>query len=250
MELQGAKQSNVVCRTAICKKDANEPVSLMPIPMNKPESLLDLARLRQATRLEGYACIADFHNGIYECDHVSPFTKSGGNVDADVMIVAQDWSSSNSLSADPPNRDSVELGYSRRLPTNRNLDDLLDRHFALTRDACYLTNLFPFVKQGGMSAGIKRKDLIYSAKTFTLPEINIVQPNLTICLGLQTFLALRTASGVKGHLKMNEAIGSPFKVGNAVVHCVAHTGALGMNNRGRAQVERDWATIASTAQTR
>lgn len=70
------------------------------------------------------------------------------------MIVGQDWSSSDALSRNPPNLESATLGFTPKIPTNLNLDDLLKRYFGLDRADCYLTNLFPFIKLGNMSAGI------------------------------------------------------------------------------------------------
>lgn len=210
----------------------------------KTEALLQLARLRQSTRLDGYASIGDFHDGIFECDHVSPWTKSGGNVDAEILVVGQDWSSSDALGSDPPDLHSATLGFSPKFPTNRNLDDLLERHFGLDRAECYLTNLFPFIKSGSASAAIPLKDLVASARRFTLPEVRIVSPRLVICLGLRTFRALMRATKLKGSPKMGQAVNSPFEFADAMIHCVAHTGALGMNNRGRDQVEKDWQQIA------
>ena len=218
---------------------------------SKSEALLKLAWLRQDTRLKEHCCIADFHDGIFECDHVSPITKSGKNVNAEIMIVAQDWLSSDALSSDPPDRDSAELGYKPSLPTNRNLDCLLDRHFGLHRAKCYLTNLFPFIKRGSMGAHIPSKDLLHCARMFTLREIEIVDPKLVICLGLATFRAIRSASGYSGSwsFKLPEAIITPFSIGKASAHCVAHTGGRGTNNRGREQVEKDWEHLARILRT-
>ena len=212
----------------------------------KTEALLQLARLRQSTRLDGYASISDFHDGIFECDHVSPWTKSGCNVDAEIMIIGQDWSSSDALGRDPPDLHSAALGFSPKFPTNRNLDNLLERHFHLNRKECYLTNLFPFIKLGKASAGIPLKHLVASAQRFTLPEVRIVSPQLVICLGLRTFLALMRAVGLKGSPKVDQAVKAPFKFANAMIHCVAHTGAFGMNNRGRGRVEEDWQLLAAS----
>ena len=142
----------------------------------KNEALLRLARLRQSFRLDGYAAIGDFHDGIFECDHVSPWTKSGGNVDAEIMVVGQDWSSSDALAKGPPSLARAKLGFNPLLLTNTNLDDLLQRHFGLTRAECYLTNLFPYIKPGNASAPIPLKDLVVCAKKFTLQEIRIVSP--------------------------------------------------------------------------
>ncbi len=52
--------------------------------MNKHLRLLALSKLRQAARWPGYKSIADYHDGLYECDFVSPFTKTAGNVNAEV----------------------------------------------------------------------------------------------------------------------------------------------------------------------
>ena len=212
----------------------------------KTQRLSKLVNKRQTMRLDDYDCIGDFHDGVFECDFVSPITKSGHNVDAEVMVVLQDWSSSDVLGKTPPDLDGSKFGYTPSLPTNKNLDALLDRHFGLVRAECYLTNLFPFVKAGGISASIPMKDLVTCAQKFTIPEIQIVAPRLVVCLGLRTFLALMRAHGLKGTPKMDEAVNSPFNIEISSVNCVAHTGALGMNNRGRSQVEKDWKKVSES----
>lgn len=211
---------------------------------SKAKALLALAKKRKATRLDGYHCIGEFHGGIFECNHVSPWTKSGRNVDADVMIVGQDWSSYDVLASEPPNREVARLGFDRTFPTNSNLDDLLQRYFGLSRGDCYLTNLFALVKGGRASASIPMKHLVWSAREFTLEEIRIVAPRLVICLGLRTFRALSRAAEQESPRNLDQAIKSPFKRGTSTIRCAAHTGALGMNNRGRDQVRKDWRKLA------
>src|SRR5262245_49000192 len=104
--------------------------------MDKATRLLELARRRQACRWPGYKPLADYHDGAYECDFVSPYTKSAGNVDATAMIILQDWSSHDRLSADL-DADAVAFGYTPSLPTNRNLARLLDVHLGLTLAETY-----------------------------------------------------------------------------------------------------------------
>jgi restriction system protein len=90
-----------------------------------------------------------------------------------------------------------------------------------------------------MTANIPPRDLVACAKWFTPTEIEIVGPQLVLCLGLKTFVALMRAVGIKGAPKMNQAVQSPFEYLGSMIHCFAHTGAFGMNNRGREQVEAD-----------
>ena len=156
--------------------------------------------------------ISDYHDSGYECDHVSPYTKTAGNVDAEIMVVLQDWASHDALKG-PFSNDSATLGHTPHLRTNRNLTRLLHKTFGLSLSEVYGTNVFPFVKPGGMSAAIPQRDLVATAKRFTLPEIQIVNPRLVICLGLATFNALRQASELSPVSSLASAIARILLIG-------------------------------------
>jgi uracil-DNA glycosylase len=66
--------------------------------MDKVARLKELALVRQRSSWPSYRCIGDYHGGVYECGFISPYTRSAGNVDADLMILFQDWSSDAILS--------------------------------------------------------------------------------------------------------------------------------------------------------
>ncbi|MEX0654160.1 MAG: hypothetical protein WD534_09985 [Phycisphaeraceae bacterium] len=214
----------------------------------KHQQLHALTVKRKTSCWHGYHQIGDFHDGAYESDHVSPYTISAGNPDADVFILLQDWASADGL-AGPIDQETVEFGHTPSLPTNRNLVRLLNTHFGLTLADTYATNLFPFIKPGGMSATIPVRDLVKAAREFALPQIAIVQPRLVVCLGLQTFCAMQRATGRRPAANLAEAIGSPLEVESAMIWCQAHTGGLGQANRNRGGVDRvssDWATMSHT----
>ncbi len=216
--------------------------------MMKTDRLLQLAHQRQATRWPGYGCIGDYHGGAYECDFVSPYTRSAGNVDATVMILLQDWASDQFLRG-LLRADLQSLGYAPELVTNRQLIALLRRHLGLSLGQTYATNLFPFIKYGPMSAPIAAPDLVRAAREYGLPQIAIVQPRLAICLGKSAFNALRRAAGLRPLPTLDEAIASPFAWGQTQIWCQAHTGRLGTNNRNRGGVDRvhnDWQAMART----
>ena len=210
--------------------------------MAKTDQLLKLAKNRQSSRWVGYRGIGDYHQGRYECNFVSPYTKSAGNVDARIMVLLQDWSSNEWLSG-PFHSDVAELGRSPNLPTNINLCHLLRETFSTELASIYATNLFPFIKSGGMSSTIAHADLVRAAREFAIPQIIIVAPRVVICLGLITFNALREAQGQSKVKKVGDAIDSPFDIGVSRIWCQAHTGALGQLNRKRLnpnQVIKDW----------
>jgi hypothetical protein len=207
--------------------------------MDKQNLLLALAQKRKTMRWPGYGQIGDYHDGAYECDFVSPYTKSAGNVDAEIFVLLQDWSSDESLSGSL-DTDCVRYGLTRTLPTNKRLIELLRSHFGVELEDVYATNLFPFIKKGGMSSSIPMDDLVRAAKEFALPQIRLVRPKLVVCLGLNTFNAIRIACKHSPAQRMDEAIASPFTLDESRIWCQAHTGARGQNNRGREHVAEDW----------
>ncbi|MGI9068389.1 MAG: hypothetical protein ACR2HX_18540 [Pyrinomonadaceae bacterium] len=214
--------------------------------MDKRAELLALGRVRQATRWPGYNYIGDnrYHRGVYECELVSPYTKTAGNVDAKIMVMLQDWASDDFLKG-PFSEDSAILGHSRSSETNQNLIRLLQTNFGLTLGDVYGTNLFPFVKLGPMNAPIPPRDLIRAAHEFGMPQVRIVKPRLLICLGLSTFNAVRRVCGLRSCPTVDCAIQNSFDLEDTTtrVWCQAHTGRLGRNNRNKGgldRVEADW----------
>ena len=213
---------------------------VMPLPlMDKQDLLLALAQKRKTTIWPGYGRIGDYHDGAYECDFVSPYTKSAGNVDAEIFVLLQDWSSDESLRCSLDS-DCVRYGLTRTFPTNKRLVELLRHHFGVELGDVYATNLFPFIKKGGISSSIPIGDLVRAAQEFALPQIQIVRPKLVICLGLNTFNAVRIACVHTPAQRMDVAIASPFIFGESRIWCQAHTGARGQSNRGRERVAEDW----------
>lgn len=207
--------------------------------MNKREALEELARKRQKAKWPGYKNLGDYHDGAYECLHVSPYTKSAGNADADTMVMLQDWTSDHGIRG-PVDERVVEFGYMEGLATNRNLIRLLKEYLHVSMGEIFATNLFPFIKPGDMGQSIPRRDLVRAAEEFALPQIRIVRPRLVICLGLNTYNALRASCGHRPIENIATAIGAPFTFEDVRIWCQAHTGYWGQLQRGKKRVAQDW----------
>lgn len=211
---------------------------------SKKDRLLELAILRKNSRWNGYACIGDFHNGIYECSYVSPYTISAHNVDSPLMILLQDWASSDVLSG-PILHERYQIGHDPKRTTNIRLKKLLLKHFKCTLDDTYATNVFPFVKYGPMNARIDTAFLIKAATEFAARQIEIVTPRYAVCLGKVAFNAVAAAARQPRAKSLGDAISSPFMLGATKVWCQSHTGQMGVNNRGGFEiVSKDWAAMA------
>lgn len=210
--------------------------------MTKQDQLALLVEARKEP-FKQYRRLGDYPG--FECDFVSPYSKGAHNLHADVMLLLQDWSSDEALSR---SKGPSEHGRDPDLPTNRNLDSLLKAAFGLQTSDTYATNLFPYIKLGGLSSRIPFEDLVYAAKMFALPQVQVVAPKLVVCLGKNTFNAMRVAAGEPRCRTMPEAIDSPFAVDlgsgrRAAVWAQAHPGVLGQNNRNRKHPGRtleDW----------
>jgi len=204
-----------------------------------------LGAKRAAARWDGFACIGDFHAGNYDCLWVSPYTRSANNPHADVVILLQDWASTDWFQQ-PFDEEVARLGYDPALRTNQNLHRLLKEHLDQRLEDTYATNLFPFVKLGGMSAKIPVRALRRAAVEYALPQVDAVRPRLVVCLGNATFNAISFAAGEPLRPRLAEAIASPFRRGRTLIHCQAHTSQLGQNLRNRhdpTQVARDWVSM-------
>jgi hypothetical protein len=212
--------------------------------IDRADHLLELARRRQATRWLGYKGIGDYHGGVYECDFVSPYTKSAGNVDASLMILLQDWASDAVLGG-PVLQERVGLGHDPTRHTNRRLKELLRRHFQMELSDVFATNVFPFVKPGPMGEPIPKRDLVKAAREFAISQIEIIKPVIAVCLGKTAFNAVAVAAGDREAATLADAIAKPFQLDTTEVWCQRHPGRNGVDRVGK-----DWARMASVYNSR
>ena len=220
------------------------------VATDKLQQLLKLGKKRQDAPVpSGYHSIGDDHNGAYESEYVTPYTKSAKNADATLAIMLQDWSSHDSLrnTFDP---DVQRLGYTPASPTNVNLIKLLKIHFEHSLSETFATNLFPFIKPGSMTTDIPAELMSSAAVEFAIHQIQVIRPKLLICLGVSVFNTLRRFHGLRQIANLEEGISQPFLDNHPWYWCQAHTGALGFINReyhgGPGSVTRDWAKMAAS----
>jgi restriction system protein len=213
--------------------------------MNKTEQLKALAKKRQSVHLEGFKNLADFGPRC-ECEYVSPITKSAGNVESDILVFLQDLSSEDAMSNESFDPDTERLGYTPTMPTFRNLIRLLHEHLGKALADVYATNLFPLIKPRGMSEPIGHEAMLWAAKEFGIQHIKILTPRLVIILGGATFDALSEVARHPIRRSMSVAIESPFEFNGSYLWCQAHTGGLGIRNRGGIKrVNSDWQKMAA-----
>jgi uracil-DNA glycosylase len=210
-------------------------------------ALAELAQKRSSDLRTGYKLVyrdvTEMFPNIAEWhDHVSPWTVGAKNVDSDLMLIGQDWSSENSLLA--ADIDELrEQGRTLKLATNKRIERLLDKFFNRPFSATFATNLFPFIKLGTISASIPMDDLILAAREYCIPQINIVAPTSVIVFGSSGFNALRRSVGLP-KVKISGAA-TDFQIGSTQIFGLPHPGGMGTANAGGdVIVEKLWRQIA------
>jgi uracil-DNA glycosylase family 4 len=214
-------------------------------------------KTREELLKEGFLDVSDICKGLYDTrDFVSPYSKTACNLNADVMLIGQDWSSQDTLENYPEEKakEVAKNGYDADIPTNKNLQDFLGafnkgafnekEKLKLNFSDCYATNLFVFIKPKKISSPIKKKYFIECAKEYTLPEIAIVKPKIVICLGSQVFKVLsKIMTGSEKTLKDYNRPIYDAKIGTHIIG-VYHPGGLGTKAAGgKENAKKHWEKI-------
>lgn len=196
--------------------------------MSKQWRIAELARARRLDALPPHRGFSEFHGGIYDRhDYVVPWTISAHRASSPVMIIGQDWNSADNLEG-PVNEVQAALGQIPWLPSNINLQARLSQHFGMSFQDTYATDLFVFAKPGKMTSRIPFEHLRYCAERYAVPQIEIIQPRVAICLGVSTYNAILVHLG-RQRVRLADALQEPVPllVGKTNLVVVPHTGAWG-----------------------
>ena len=115
---------------------------------------------------------------------VSPYTM-GAHGDSGVMIVLQDWGSVDRFSEATEEELNIvkTLGRNPDLFTNKRLQCLVRDCLTKRLEQIYVTNAFPYLKSGPMSARLPIKCVRETITNFTLKEIEIAKPSRVFLCG-------------------------------------------------------------------
>jgi hypothetical protein len=189
----------------------------------------------------------ELNDGFWEEDEfVVPWSKCACNYSAKIMIVAQDWDSFKNLSVPlTAKHERIKLvGRNEGLLTNTRIDKLLHQHFGLTWADTFATDVFPFVKPGGMRGDLMWKDFVRCARDFALPQIVIIRPRMVICLGRSTtFRALAEIIPDSSFVPNGDDPLGPLNHNGTKIYGVTHTGGRG--NGWIKRIDHEWAFLST-----
>jgi len=221
--------------------------------MNRQDAYHSLVAKRKTCRIcseSGLTNPTCVEGGIYDSDQIGPWSRWQGNLNAEIMVVGQDWGGFKFFVTwegfDPPSSN----------PTNTNLSVLLQQ-FGITikqpqepqEHSIFLTNIILCLKDGGLQAPIKDEWLSNCSGNFFRPLVEIVNPKIILALGKkvsETILDLYGISYSKSATLSKLMNGSPFKLTeSSLLFPVYHCGAGGVNrNRPMEMQIEDWRKAA------
>lgn len=186
-------------------------------------------------------------DGVFDSDHMSPWTASFGDLHARVIVVGQDWGDQRAF----------EKQAGRDWPssaTNRMLRTLMASAGLAVPDTgqgessgVFLTNaVLCFRTAGGCQGPVQSQWFQNCGSRFLRPQIELINPGAVVCLGQRAHGAVLAAYGLPPARNWRAAVeGAGVALpGGPVAYAVYHCGQRILNtHRNQIAQHRDWKRI-------
>ena len=198
---------------------------------------------------------AEYDNGIFDSDHIGPWSRWQGNLNSQLMIIGQDWGDTgyfqryggHETDNNPSNKTIRELlasiGINILPPSVSNLDT----------SAIFLTNAILCLKKGGLGAPVYREWFNNCGCHYLKPLIEIISPKVVVSLGkhaYETICQLYNLPKMGFRDAVDRQEGMPLSKG-IVFLPVYHCSPRVLNSHRRiAQQKSDWQRIKMAIQAR
>jgi len=191
--------------------------------------------------------------GVYDCDHIGAWTRWAGNLDAEVIIVGQDFSELDFFRSHQ-GHPSTGANISS---TNRNLIRLIQEGLGFdiapyeigreTKSPLFFTNSVLCIKPGKASDPLKQSWANQCCKKFLKPLVEtIIRPKAVITLSTTAYKGVKSAFGIKASNALRDVVGSEEGIslnGSCVLFPMYHCGGLGLVNRKFSSQLEDWEKV-------
>lgn len=188
------------------------------------------------------ACSRDIDD---QMGHIGAWTQWQGNLDANLMVVGQDWGGTDYYNEHHGQDEDTN-------PTNKRLRDLLASigiHIGLPRqqpqgDVLFFTNAILCLRPGRLTGTIKPHWFNNCSKQFLRPQVELVNPKVVVTLGYLAYRSLVKAHDLPPQRRMREAVKQvvPLPRGALLVP-VYHPGNNGTRSRTFEEQKLDWQRV-------
>ncbi len=218
--------------------------------MNKLYAYKDLvAKRKSCHECTGLCNPSGVARGQYDSDHIGPWSLWQANMNAEVVVVGQDWGNTKYFNKWQGRDQSVDN------PTNENLQKLLSiigvkigRPQDQQDQVIFLTNLILCLKTGGLQGRVEDEWFANCSHAFFKPLIEIINPRAIIALGKKVSESILALYGIpyRKNIPFSEMLSnSPYNLtAPTVLFPVYHCGAGSVNrNRSMPEQKEDWLKI-------
>ena len=185
----------------------------------------------------------------FDTQEIEPWATWQNDLDADVMIIGQEFCDYETYIKTEGKVERFEGKY--EYPSNRNLRELLS---LMGRDPghptkpnknskLFFTNSVMALKDGEMSSNFKDKWMKPSRDEFLIPLIDIVNPQIIICIGGKAAKSVSKIFGYKISALAKMVDMNPIEIGDKKIFSMFHIGGLGIRNRSKELQISDWKKI-------
>jgi len=215
--------------------------------INKISAYKKIVSKRKAYKFpEGLVNPSEVLNGIYDIeDHIGPWSAWQGNINADILLVGQDWGSVDFFI-------ECEGGHLDHSITNRHLRELFHilgieigyPDHPEPDTPVFFTNAVLGLKDGSMTSTIKSSWLKNGAETLLKPIIDIIEPKIIITLGKKAYDAMSIIYPLKKDALKNLININPIELPDGtLLFAFYHCGGLGVASRNFELQKKDWEKI-------
>jgi uracil-DNA glycosylase family 4 len=184
--------------------------------------------------------------GVYDnTEHIGPWTQWQGNLDAELMVIAQDWGGAEyyigceglEKDTNPTNKRVCELlasvGIQIQLPKQTREGPL------------FFTNAVLCLRPGLLTGpAIKSRCFTNCSTAFLRPQVEVVNPKVVVTLGRMAYRSLMTGYGKKPKERMREAVNDIVELnGSTWLVPVFHPGNNGTRSRSFEKQKEDWLRV-------
>ena len=182
--------------------------------------------------------------GQYDTNEIGPWTQWHGSLNADLMVVGQDWGGREYFIDEK----GVETDDN---DTNSNLQILLASvgyKIALPWEpqkpaGLFFTNAVLCLKPGRLTGSVKARCFRNCGVEFLKPQIELIQPKVVVTLGLLAYKAVMRAYNRRPRATMRDAVQTTERLGPSTLVPVYHCGYYGTLSRSLDEQQKDWQRV-------
>jgi len=193
------------------------------------------------------------NGGIFDSNHIGPWSRWQGNLDSELMVIGQDWGDIKYFQDNKgyEKDDNPSNNMIRSLLASIEVEIPQPSKSNETKNPIFLTNAILCLKKGGLSGSVKKRWFDNCGKNFLQPLIEIIQPKVVVTLGKYAYEVICKLYGLP-KVQFREAVifqkGGFFLTNDVRFFPVYHCSRLVINSKTRSIEEQkgDWQKVRKT----